>query len=337
MGEQEGDGRTAELFTLLSEAVEQKLQPERRVELPGLCDRVQLPWAPDDPALSKRQYILSRVERLAGNHEQIRKAAEAFTREYPIESGCDATFEIEEALWRGVRYPEITKRLRREIAEALDGGEAELWLEAQAFEAMLSRLRVLGGFVGFAEWDSLSLRSQISRHVIQNPGDWPVEHLFGQLGALDCSSRRFGLFLEALAGPEVRPDEECQRAFIECVGGVLRPHGLELAETGTRDGYPTFSLRAIGSYAPGRPKNLIFASTSKPDLRFSDAVVNDVEIVTNKDKVLVFDRPIPQEGLWWRDRWRVHSTPLRARIELRQQRSAGNTFQRGAATLPDTR
>ncbi len=51
----------------------------------------------------------------------------------------------------------------------------------------------------------------------------------------------------------------------------------------------------------GRPKNLIFASSVKPDLRFRDAVNNDVEIVTNADKVLVYDRPIGAEGLRWRD------------------------------------
>jgi very-short-patch-repair endonuclease len=51
----------------------------------------------------------------------------------------------------------------------------------------------------------------------------------------------------------------------------------------------------------GRPKNLIFASAVKPDLRFRDAVNNDIEIVTNADKVLVYDRPIGAEGLRWSD------------------------------------
>jgi hypothetical protein len=52
----------------------------------------------------------------------------------------------------------------------------------------------------------------------------------------------------------------------------------------------------------GRPKNLIFASHIKPDLRFRDAVNNDIEIVTNAAKVLVYERPIPlDEGLRWRD------------------------------------
>jgi very-short-patch-repair endonuclease len=39
----------------------------------------------------------------------------------------------------------------------------------------------------------------------------------------------------------------------------------------------------------------------KPDLRFRDAVNNDIEIVTHADRVLVFDHAIPAEGLRWRD------------------------------------
>lgn len=57
------------------------------------------------------------------------------------------------------------------------------------------------------------------------------------------------------------------------------------------------------------PKNLIFASQIKPDLRFRDAINNDVETVTNTEKVLIYDRPIGAEGLcwkalqdWWSDR-----------------------------------
>ena len=44
----------------------------------------------------------------------------------------------------------------------------------------------------------------------------------------------------------------------------------------------------------GAMKNLIFASTGeKPELIFRDAVNNDVEIVKNADKVLIYDRPLP--------------------------------------------
>jgi len=48
-------------------------------------------------------------------------------------------------------------------------------------------------------------------------------------------------------------------------------------------------------------KNLIFASSVKPDLRFSDAINNDVEVVTNQDKVLIYDRQVGVGGLSWQE------------------------------------
>ena len=47
-----------------------------------------------------------------------------------------------------------------------------------------------------------------------------------------------------------------------------------------------------GTLPRARPKNLIFASPGKPDLRFRDAVDNDIEIVTGRKEVLVYDEPI---------------------------------------------
>jgi very-short-patch-repair endonuclease len=74
-----------------------------------------------------------------------------------------------------------------------------------------------------------------------------------------------------------------------------------MRESGIEGGYPVFTVVPIHQAAKGRPKNLIFASQVKPDLRFRDAVNNDVEIVTNADQVLVYDRPISIDGLRWCD------------------------------------
>lgn len=68
-----------------------------------------------------------------------------------------------------------------------------------------------------------------------------------------------------------------------------------------QDGYPEYRLVPLHDGVAGRPKNLIFASSVKPDLRFRDAINNDIEIVTHADQVLVYDRPISVEGLRWQD------------------------------------
>ncbi|WP_438802958.1 hypothetical protein [Isoptericola croceus] len=58
------------------------------------------------------------------------------------------------------------------------------------------------------------------------------------------------------------------------------------------------------------PKNLIFAAKGpKPELVLRDAVNNDIQITRNGEYCLVFDQPIPADGLtyrnlieWWRQR-----------------------------------
>jgi hypothetical protein len=65
-----------------------------------------------------------------------------------------------------------------------------------------------------------------------------------------------------------------------------------------------------GGGVSGPTKNLIFAANGpKPEIVLRDAVSNDIEIVAHAEYCLVYDDPIPPEGLrfsqlvhWWRDR-----------------------------------
>ncbi len=51
----------------------------------------------------------------------------------------------------------------------------------------------------------------------------------------------------------------------------------------------------------GELKNLIFAADGpKPRIVLRDALNNDIEIVENADRCLVYNRPLPEEGLTWR-------------------------------------
>jgi hypothetical protein len=82
----------------------------------------------------------------------------------------------------------------------------------------------------------------------------------------------------------------------------------------------------------GRPKNLIFASPVKPDMRFTDAINNNFEIVTNADQVLVYDRPIGSEGLTWSDlqAWWAELS------RIPDEKNAKSTlYRRLLASLPD--
>lgn len=74
---------------------------------------------------------------------------------------------------------------------------------------------------------------------------------------------------------------------------------LELRETGVDGGYPVFQLLSIGATL-ARPKTLIFGSPHKPDLRVSDTVDNQIEIVAARGN-LVYEDPIGPTGLRWLD------------------------------------
>ncbi|MXW48874.1 MAG: hypothetical protein F4X81_02165 [Gammaproteobacteria bacterium] len=264
--------------------------------MPTDCDQIGLPDAPDDHALTKREYIRSRLARLTP--DEARAVAAKYVRCYPLGDYLnDGTYRLEELLWEALE-PSVSKRVRRELADALDGGE--LFTEPAEFLELLASLFVL-------DPDGISLISErqtlhwkIQQHVIRNPEDWSVAQLFRELGALECSSERFRKLIEALAGADARPNEASQRSFVSAANSVLKVHGLALVETGAVDGYPSFSFIRPGDPSQGKPKNIIFACAVKPDLRFRSAVDNDIEIVTHPDKVLVYDEPIG-DGLCWCD------------------------------------
>jgi very-short-patch-repair endonuclease len=125
--------------------------------------------------------------------------------------------------------------------------------------------------------------------------------LFEHLGALEAGDARFARFLEGLVSADVIPDEPAQRGLVGIINPHLRTAGAELRETGTDGGYPVFSVVPVGLARNRQPKNLIFASLAKPDIRFRDAINNDIEITQNADKVLVYDRQITSDGIRWRD------------------------------------
>jgi very-short-patch-repair endonuclease len=131
----------------------------------------------------------------------------------------------------------------------------------------------------------------------------------------------------------VRPDEPAQRAFVAQVNQAIRPCGAELRETAEDGGYPVFTLGTVGAKPAGRPKNIIFASTNKPDLRLVDAINNDIEIATRADEVLVYDEPIGSDGLLWRDLQRWWQERQRVVDETAAKRGL---YDRLRSCLPDT-
>ena len=265
-------------------------------DLRDKCRALGLADPPPDG--TKRERFAASLD--ATSDADLSKAAENLLRDEFRLSPSNRNV-IQELVWAGQLCPTLELRVRREMAQGMS--IEQMFRDGAAFMELLEQFWVL-------DTDSLAeliggrpdgLRQRIEQHVMRNPGDWSVEDLFSQLGAMDASDARFCHFLEALTSHRVHQDEQRQRDLVGVLNSHLRSCACELRETDTEGGYPMFTLVSIHPGSAGRPKQLIFASSAKPDLRLRDAISNDIEIVTNADKVLVYDRPIGRDGLSWSD------------------------------------
>lgn len=205
---------------------------------------------------------------------------------------------VQDVLWVDVPEISVTKRQRRDIARALNGLDRVLrsWDHTQTllrevftFEQTLSQM--LGRSETDIDW--------VKRHHFLNPEDADMEVFFDRLGVFDLSNHRFQSLLEGMVSADVQVDVDAQEPVVEACNGVLRTGGAELRQVDVQHGYPVYALTSLRT-AQGRPKTLIFASPEKPDLRMRDMLNNDVEILSDPLKVLVYDRPIV-DGLRWRE------------------------------------
>jgi very-short-patch-repair endonuclease len=267
-------------------------------ELGGACVALGLPEPPSESEGSKRRRVDCSFAGLPDDGLPL-VAERILMSELPVPLDAGKRNAIQDVLWSGQGAIEMPKRTRREMAQDLDLDH--LARKPDRFMALLDRLWVLDTPLDPWTGGASSLRTRIDRHVFRNPGDWSVEDLFEELGAFEAGDARFGKFLEGLACADVIPDEPAQRRIAAAVNRHLLSAGVELRETGADGGYPVFSVVSIRVTRARTPKNLIFASPEKPDIRITDAIDNDIEIVANADKVLVYDRPIVGSGLRWRD------------------------------------
>ncbi|MFJ8158756.1 hypothetical protein [Streptomyces sp. NPDC094468] len=236
-------------------------------------------------------------------------------QDFPFPIRPPLRHQLEDLLWEEDAPPGIPKKARRELARALS--LSELTQNHDRFLHLLDRLWVIEGpDLSFSELSALllhgtrpaTLRDLIEKHVFRNrdEGDWSTEQLFESLGAFEAGDARFARFLEGLVSADVLLDEHLQEKTARTMNDHLRAHGIELRQTGNDGGYPLFTLVSTRLHSNRRPKNIIFAAPSKPDIRFRSSVDNDIEIVGGRPgATLVYDREIPVEGLRWRDlhRW----------------------------------
>lgn len=205
---------------------------------------------------------------------------------------------MEEALWKAEGGPvSIPRRNRHELAEHLDGEGIPVFLKSEEFLSSLEGLYLIDSDQIVRSW--FGARAKIVQHMIKND-DYGWSGFFEEVGADDLSDRRFVQLLEQLAAARVRPKADAQYSMVRTANAVLAKCSAELREVGEDGGYPCFALVQRGT-PQGRVKNLIFASSIKPDIILRNASTNDIEVVNGGDKVLVYDRPLGRDGLRWQD------------------------------------
>ncbi|MFI1703040.1 AbiJ-related protein [Streptomyces griseoruber] len=294
----------ASLRRLIDETVVSRYEFFRHDDIPALCESLSMPVPPPrtDPRtgqdVSKHKRLTASLS--ACRDEDLPAIAHAVLASQPVTAAHRNA--LQDVLWQGSSCVEIPGRTRRELAASL---RLEVHVQhPDSFLKMLDALWVLDDdpLSGWGGPDK-SLRAQVTRHVIRND-DWDTEYLFEQLGCFDAPHPRFARFLEALAAPSTIPDEPAQRHFVEIANEHLQRVGTQLQIVGEQDGYPVFELIKVGETPSRRPRQVIFATLVKPDIRVSSVLDGDLEVIEQAeraDEVLIYDRVIGNDGLRWRD------------------------------------
>ncbi|MDX8530080.1 hypothetical protein RFM41_12075 [Mesorhizobium sp. VK25A] len=277
---------------------------------------------PAPEGFSKRQRIELALENLT--QEDLGRVALKFAAargDIPLDEAARKVLEADD--------PPLTQITRRDIARVLGDDFAG---ERSTVEVVEGLFPLSSPFEGFFGSSGKSLRDQITRHMDHNPGDWSVEHLFGEIGAFDCSRARFGALLEQAVHPLSRSGDE-QAKTVAALNKALSRDGYELAQDGEISGHPLFIFRSLVRGVDGRPKNLIFASRGpKPEIGFTDAINNDIVILSGEDSCLVYHRPIGASGLLWSElvAWWSETTPGAdaAKLGARLQESIASDAER---------
>ncbi|PHV32765.1 hypothetical protein P9875_12365 [Janthinobacterium rivuli] len=238
--------------------------------------------------------------------------------------------DVQDILWDDTPVVVIPKRHRRDVARALQS--LVLFHHWESFAQLLKDVFVIYEAVSWASLtgEPTGVLGEIFRHFVRNEEDANVEWLFDYLTVFDLSDNRFSVFLKGLTSADVQIDIEHQMSIVAAMNVPLKACGVEMRHIDEHEGYPVYSLVALHT-AHARPKNLIFASSIKPDIRFRDAVNNDIEIASNANDCLFYDRPIGVEGLRWKDlqQWWADTS-----MEKDPQAAKKTLYQRLLSCLP---
>jgi hypothetical protein len=234
----------------------------------------------------------------------------------------------------------VSRLVRKDVLHALN--EVEFLFGDQPVLETLER--ILGSQVVASEQlaQLLGVRSAgpITQHYLRN-NDWSHQQMLEHCGVLDCPQTTFFRLIDAVLDPIVRRDQE-QADLAEAISSCLQRDGFAVKAISSQSGYPVYGVVRAAPGVEGAMKNLIFASTGpKPELIIRDAVSNDVKIIKNADKVLIFDQPLSsgllswaQLQAWWADCTKTaDASEAKRTLFMRLQQSVKQTDSPGELLL----
>ncbi len=148
------------------------------------------------------------------------------------------------------------------------------------------------------------------RQHMDNNNDWTFEYLFcTYLDLLHVGDDDFIYFLEQYTHPVIQRfniTEDLERIEFgnECVDAInkyLVSDGYKLLPSTNIADKVIYSVVSLNLGVQGSIKNIIFASKYKPEIVLEDALNNDIKIVSNQDKCLVYDKPVLKSGISWNE------------------------------------
>ncbi|HAG99410.1 MAG TPA: hypothetical protein DCL75_11290, partial [Ktedonobacter sp.] len=90
--------------------------------------------------------------------------------------------------------------------------------------------------------------------------------------------------------------------LLSAFNDMLKHDGFVLREITRISGKPVYKATGLRGGVHSNVKNLIFAANGfKPEIVLIDSVSNDIQIVKNEEYCLVYDKPILERGLLWKD------------------------------------
>lgn len=149
----------------------------------------------------------------------------------------------------------------------------------------------------------------IHQHM-DNNCDWEFEYLFcNYLDLLHIEDNDFIYFLEQYIHPVIRRfhiTEELERIefgneCVEAINKYLVHDGYKLVASEKIADKVMYSVISMNPGVRGTIKNIIFASKYKPEIVLEDALNNDIKIVSNQDKCLVYDKNVLSTGILWNE------------------------------------